>query len=38
MECTLHTFGTQDEDQDQTQVEDGVQVLDMIGDHLVEIK
>ena len=22
VECTLHTFGTQDEDQDQTQVED----------------
>ena len=22
MECTLHTFGTQDEDQDQTQDED----------------
>ena len=25
VECTLHTFGTQGEDQDQTQVEDEVQ-------------
>ena len=24
VECTLHTFGTQDEDQDQTQDEDEV--------------
>ena len=23
-ECTLHTFGTQDKDQDQTQVEDEI--------------
>ena len=38
MECTLHIFGTHDENQDQTRVEDEVLVQVMIGDHLVERK
>ena len=36
MECTLHIFGTQIEDQDQAQDEDEVWVLVTIGNHLVE--
>ena len=38
MDCTWHTFGTQLEDQDQTQDEDEVWVLVTIGNHLVERK
>ena len=38
MECTWHIFGTQVDDQDQTQDEDEVYVLVTIGDLLVERK
>ena len=38
MECTWHTFGTQVEDQDQTQDKDKVWVLVIIGNHLVKRK